>query len=137
MSSFRVIFSTKKTKAQQLAEMKKDSSESSTQVDYIVPTERAGALHAALMPYIGKEKVNKKKGKMGRFAERMAYAGVSEAEKPVKTAVEPNPTPSMVAGGAAPPSDQILALVMIQNQTLTILMARLLHSLPLKDLRQG
>ena len=105
MSSFRVIFSTKKTKAQQLAEMKKDSGESSTEVDYIVATERAGALHAALLPYVGKEKINKRKGKMGRLAERVAYAGVSESEKPEKPAVEPSPTPSMIAGGA-PPSDQ-------------------------------
>ena len=103
MSSFRVIFSTKKTKAQQLAEMKKDSSESSTEVDYIVPTERAGALYAALMPYVGKEKINRRKGKMGRLAEKMAYAGMPA--KPEKAAGEPDPTPFMIAGGA-PPSDQ-------------------------------
>jgi hypothetical protein len=70
-----------------------------------VATERAGALHAALMPYVGKEKINKRKGKMGRLAEKMAYAGVSESEKPEKPAGEPDPTPSMIAGGA-PPSDQ-------------------------------
>lgn len=109
MSSFRVSFLQKKTKAQQLAEMKKDSGESSTEVDYIVATERAGSLHAALLPYIGKDKVNKKKGKMGRFAEKMAYAGVADSEMPVKDAAEPDPTPSMIAGGAAPVSTDMRA----------------------------
>ena len=44
---------------------------------------------------------------MGRFAEKMAYAGV--AEMPVKDAAEPDPTPSMIAGGAAPVSTDMRA----------------------------